>query len=313
MSRSREPSRVYQNHHLDSTRWRVFEPREDDVIITTSYKSGTTWMQQIFQLLVFGGDPEAPPAGLASPWLDARFQGELDDVAKWLDSQTHQRFVKSHLPFDGLPYYEQARYVVVTRDARDVFMSLWNHYSSYTDDLMARLNGNDRVGEPLPAPPGEDGLRETWRNWMTRGWFPWESEGWPFWGNLHHTKTYWEHRDLGNVLFVNYLDLLADPAAEIARVAEFAHIDVTPALLELAVEGSHIDAMKKTMRETGVHEMMKDTFRIGSDAIVNKGTNGRWRGVLTDDDLGLYDEAKERVLPADCAKWLEQGRASDVL
>ena len=50
----------YVNHHLDSTRWRVFEPRPDDVVVTTSYKAGTTWMQQILHGLVFRGDPKAP-------------------------------------------------------------------------------------------------------------------------------------------------------------------------------------------------------------------------------------------------------------
>ena len=45
-------TRVYQNHHLDSTRWDRYRPRENDVIVSTSYKSGTTWMQMIlYQLL----------------------------------------------------------------------------------------------------------------------------------------------------------------------------------------------------------------------------------------------------------------------
>ena len=42
-----EISRTYRNHHLDSTLWREYEPRPGDVIVTTSYKSGTTFTQQI--------------------------------------------------------------------------------------------------------------------------------------------------------------------------------------------------------------------------------------------------------------------------
>ena len=67
MSETLEPTRVYINHHLDSTRWNGFQPRDDDVIITTSYKSGTTWTQQILHQLVFKGDPEALPITLCSP------------------------------------------------------------------------------------------------------------------------------------------------------------------------------------------------------------------------------------------------------
>ena len=41
-------NRVYQNHHLDSTRWDLYKPRPDDIIITTAYKAGTTWTQGHF-------------------------------------------------------------------------------------------------------------------------------------------------------------------------------------------------------------------------------------------------------------------------
>lgn len=30
------PSRVYQNHHLDSTRWKPYVARDDDIIISTA-------------------------------------------------------------------------------------------------------------------------------------------------------------------------------------------------------------------------------------------------------------------------------------
>ena len=106
-------TRDYVNHHLDSRRWRVFEPRDDDIIVTTSYKSGTTWMQQILYLLIFNEGLEAPPLPLISPWLDARFHGPLEEMRTGLAAQTHRRFVKSHLPFDGLPYFPNVKYLIV--------------------------------------------------------------------------------------------------------------------------------------------------------------------------------------------------------
>ena len=35
-------TRAYQNHHLDSTRWSAYTPRPSDIIVSTSYKAGTT-------------------------------------------------------------------------------------------------------------------------------------------------------------------------------------------------------------------------------------------------------------------------------
>jgi aryl sulfotransferase len=303
-----EQTREYRNHHLDSTRWRVFEPREGDVVVTTSYKSGTTWMQQILHTLVFRGDPNALPTGLVSPWIDARFHGPIEPVGEMIAGQQHRRFVKSHLPLDGLPYHPEVRYVVVARDARDVFMSLWNHYRNYTDEVMGRLNGGeDFVGPDLPVPPpeGDDELRALWRHWMTRGWFAWESEGWPFWSNLHHTQSYWEYRHLPNLLFVHYADLLADPAGQIQRVADFVGESLTAQELETAVEVTSIDSMRESMKP--MDAMFRSAFRGGVDSFVYKGTNGRWRGLLGEDDLALYEKARERVMSPDCAHWLEHG------
>ena len=168
-------TRTYQNHHLDSTRWDVYRPRPDDVIVTTSYKSGTTWTQQILLWLLHGDQEPMPELGEVSPWVDARFMGttkeQLGEILEGLSSPrfTTPRFIKSHLPLDGLPYYPEVRYVIVARDARDVFMSLLNHYSSYTDIAMAALNSPDRPGDPMPRCPEDP--REVWRAWMTRGWF----------------------------------------------------------------------------------------------------------------------------------------------
>ena len=122
-------TRVYRNHHLDSTRWEHVALRPGDIVVTTSIKAGTTWMQRILSLLVLGPEPLPAPLVELSPWVDAAWQGDMGPVASALDAQRHRRFLKSHLPFDALPYDPHVRYVYVGRDTRDVFMSLFNHYS----------------------------------------------------------------------------------------------------------------------------------------------------------------------------------------
>lgn len=59
-------AREIHNHHMDSTVWNGFDFRDDDVIIATWAKSGTTWMQQIVAQLIFRGAegstfPSSPP------------------------------------------------------------------------------------------------------------------------------------------------------------------------------------------------------------------------------------------------------------
>ena len=223
-----EVQHVYQNHTIDSTRWQPYQPRDNDIVIATSYKSGTTWMQNIVHQLLFLGQT-APSLWDVAFWLDARFNPNLEEVIAALEGQSHRRSIKTHLALDGLPFYPQVKYIVVGRDARDVFMSWWNHYSNFTDGYYERMQDSPgRVGPPLPR--CSDNIHGYWQQWITQGWFAWENEGYPMWGNMHHTQTWWHYRHLENILnilFVHYSDLLADLAGEISHVAAFLDIEVT--------------------------------------------------------------------------------------
>lgn len=58
-------TRELHSHHFDSTIWNDLKFRDDDIIIATYAKSGTTWMQQIIAQLLFGGDPDLAVADMS--------------------------------------------------------------------------------------------------------------------------------------------------------------------------------------------------------------------------------------------------------
>jgi hypothetical protein len=62
---SREAIRVVSDFTCDSRRWSGYKPREGDVVIATAPKVGTTWMQQIVNLLIF--QSPQPPIAAAAP------------------------------------------------------------------------------------------------------------------------------------------------------------------------------------------------------------------------------------------------------
>jgi aryl sulfotransferase len=298
---------TYQNHTLDNTRWQQYQPRPDDIVISTSIKSGTTWTQEIVRQLIFLGQetPERDATGLwqISPWLDQRGR-PLDEVITMLEAQQHRRFIKSHLALDGLPYFPQVNYIVVGRDARDVAMSLWNHYAGFIDAVFEGANSlPDRVGDPFPLPPQD--IHTFWRDWISRGWFPWESEGYPFWGNLHHTQSWWNYRHLPNILFVHYSDLKTDLAGEIRRIADFLAIQLPGETLPSITQAVSLEMMRE--REGRLNEIM-GAWKEGANTFFFKGTNGRWKDVLSPEELALYEQKAAQVLTRDCQAWLEQGR-----
>jgi aryl sulfotransferase len=298
-----ERTREYRNHHLDSTRWDGFVARDDDIIVTTAYKAGTTWTQRIVAALVLGPGPLPAFLGALSPWIDARFMGPLDAMLASLEAQRHRRFVKSHLAADGLRFFPEAKYIVVGRDTRDVFMSLFNHYSAYTDVMYAVLNDPERPGPEFPRCPATPG--ELWPRWISEGWFDWEPDGWPYWSHHHHLTTWWDIRDLPNVLFVHYGDLKTDPDTEIRRIAAFSDIEVDEGTWPALLETVGLDAMRTEAR--GADDPMAMAFEGGAARFFFKGDSGRWRGVLSESDLERYERAASTLDP-DLRRWLEGGR-----
>ena len=213
---------IYQNFLLDGTRWDHIPERAGDIVIATPYKSGTTWTQNIVLHLIFQ-DLRVRVIADFSPWVDMRLK-PIDELVAELEAQDHRRCMKSHLPRDGLSLRKDTKYIVVGRDPRDVFMSFWNHYSSYTPEILAEMNDTPgRVGPPLMACP--DDIRMLWNMWNNKGWFEWETEGYPHWSNLRHVQTWWHDRDQSNILFVHFNDLLADLAGEIGRIADYLDIE----------------------------------------------------------------------------------------
>lgn len=301
------PTRIheYRNHHLDSTRWDHFTVRAGDIVVTTAYKAGTTWTQRILAALLLGSEVGADGLMQVSPWIDARFHGPIEPIIEALDAQQRRRFVKSHLAADGLPFFPEARYVVVGRDTRDVFMSLWNHYSAYTDLAYALFNDADRPGPEFPRCPAEP--RDLWPRWIGEGWFDWEPDGWPFWSHHHHLATWWEWRHLPNVHFVHYGDMLGDIEGEMRRLAAFCGIDVPETRWPEIVDEVSLASMRRDAKGADGEDPTAMIFEGGVERFLFKGTNGRWRDVLTDDDLERYEQAAARLDPG-LRAWLEGGR-----
>jgi len=159
-------TRELHNHHFDSTIWNEFRFRDDDIIISTYAKSGTTWMQQIVAQMLLGPDPELEVAEM-SPWLDLRVPPKAVKLPV-VEAQTHRRFLKTHLPLDALVFSPKAKYIYIGRDGRDVVWSMYNHHSNANKTWYEALNDTPgRVGPPIEPPPGD--IRQYWREWLDRG------------------------------------------------------------------------------------------------------------------------------------------------
>lgn len=290
--------RELHNHHFDSTIWNDFRFRDDDIVIATYAKSGTTWVQQIVSQLLFAGTEGLDVAEM-SPWLDLRVPPK-DIKLSAIEAQRHRRFVKTHLPVDALVYSPRAKYIYIGRDGRDVAWSMHNHHINANASWYEALNDTPgRVGPPIERPPSS--VRQYFLDWLEKDGHPF----WPFWENVH---SWWAIRDLPNLLLLHFEDLKRDMAGEIARIADFLEIEV-PADRHAAI---HQHCTFEYMKANATKSVpLGGAFWDGGAAtFVHKGTNGRWRDVLTSDDCRRYEAMARRNLGVECANWLDGSRGA---
>ena len=221
-----------------------------------------------------------------------------------LESQTHRRVVKTHLPLTGLPYHANVKYVVVARDGRDVFMSMLNHHSNYTPQILEMLKNFDSVaGGPFPFDLGEPCA--WFRDWTTRATFEWETDGYPYWSHFYHFQSWWDYRHLPNIYFVHFANLLEDPKSEVIRLANYLGIELTESYFSAILERISFASMRENFSK--IEPMADLLWKEGGKTFMNKGTNGRWRELLGPEELALYDAATARGLTPDAAQWMEHG------
>ena len=68
----------------------------------------------------------------------------------------NRRFIKTHLPLNALKFFDNCKYIYVTRDARDIVWSLYNHHYHATDDWYKLLNETPGLVGPKIEKPTDD-------------------------------------------------------------------------------------------------------------------------------------------------------------
>jgi aryl sulfotransferase len=286
--------RVYRNAVMDNARWAGFEPRPDDIFVCTPSKCGTTWMQTIVANLLWPeGDIPGTVVNGISPWIEAKFM-PAEAMHAMLRAQTHRRAMKSHSPADAIPWFPQAKYITVGRDGRDAFMSWCNHVQRMK--MIDMLNAQAAKEGVRPILKFDGDYHSFFRAWL-------EEEN----NFFEVIGSFWARRAEPNLLFVHYNDLKADLGGEMRRVAEFLDIQIPESKWAAVIDRCTFESMR---RVEGDADPMQMAFEGGIKGFIFKGTNGRWRDVLTDDEVAAYRKRVAETLPDDAAQWIELGRSA---
>ena len=174
---------------------------------------------------------------------------------------------------------------------------MYNHHANANDVWYDALNNTPgRVGPAIERAP--DSIRQYFLDWMAKDGHPF----WPYWENV---RSWWEVRNLPNLMMLHFADLKADMPAEIRRVAKFLEISIDESKWDAIVEHCSFDYMKKNATKSV--PLGGAFWDGGAQTFINKGSNGRWRDELTADDCAAYEARAVEELGSECAAWLANG------
>ena len=105
---------------------------------------------------------------------------------------------------------------------------------------------------------------------------------------MHHTQSWWNYHHLDNILSVHFNDMLREMPNEILRVARFLDIPISDEAVAAIVPVLSLEAM----RRNGQYTLPAPAFywKDGPQTFFYSGTNGRWRDLLTHDELAMYED-----------------------
>src|SRR5215203_1547713 len=181
--------------------------------------------------------------------------------------------MKTHSPADCTPIYEDCKYVTVYRDGRDALMSWANHRAKMRPAVIEFLNSTVAADGIAPMPQWSGDMDELLDDWVSRC------------SSVTHLASWWPLRSEPFVYFVHYNDLKADLDGEMRRLAEYLEIDVPDAQWQQVVDRCGLARMRDASQTAGIDMI----FEGGASSFFYKGTNGRWRDVLTAEQLARYD------------------------
>jgi hypothetical protein len=256
----------------------------------------------ICALLVFQR-PELPqPLAELSPWLDWLGTPRLEVHAR-LEAQTHQRFIKTHTPLDGIPIDRRATYIVAARHPLDAAVSLYHHGNN-----LSRKRIRELMGHPDDCARAQE--RPELRPWL-RSWIDWTGDPREqmdsLAGVMWHLSDAWARRGQPNIVLVHYNDLANNLDGEMRRIARLLAIEVADDVWPELEQAATFDHMRSRadLLAPGPDDVLKNRA-----AFFRRGSVGAGRETLSPDELAKYYERTAQMAPPDLLAWLHRENPS---
>jgi len=280
--------------------WAEFPFRPGDIVISTSPKSGTTWMQMICALLIF--QTSVLPASIPelSPDMESVWPAERARIKELAAQQDRRLFVKTHSPLSAIPADPDVTYIVVARNPLDAAVSLY-----YQQSIPMSTNDS---GQPNGSERPHESVRQFVLDRIEEMDTTQKDERGSFIDRmLKSLSCAWQRRAEPNVVLVHYEDLSADLQGEMRQLARRLNIKVPEDIWPSLVQSATFKEMRAAADQ--LRPLQYEKRREASKeyaAFFRRGSSGDGRALLNEAELARYYTLASQVAPQELLAWLHR-------
>uniref|UniRef100_A0ABM5FZ08 Sulfotransferase n=1 Tax=Pogona vitticeps TaxID=103695 RepID=A0ABM5FZ08_9SAUR len=254
----------------------AFQAKPDDLLIATYAKAGTTWTQEIVDMIQCDGDIEkCKRASIPDrqPFIEMVTRKTLPTGLEKAEAMPSPRTLKTHLPVQLVPpsFWEQnCKMIYVARNGKDNLVSYYHFH---------------RMHQMMPEPG-------TWEEFFEKF-----IAGKVLWGSWYdHVKGWWEAKNNYRILYLFYEDIKEqpdqycahmrnnlpnwNPRHEIQKIMQFLEKELEKEVLDKIIHYTQFEVMKNNPLANYTFvppEIMDHTI----SPFMRKGTVGDWKNYFT--------------------------------
>ncbi|KAF2358800.1 Sulfotransferase domain [Trinorchestia longiramus] len=283
------------NYHID------LQFEENDVVVMTMPKSGTTWTQELVWTMRKNPNLDNPegdqPLHIRAPILEAdilveglehkgHFEAVTREQGKDLDKGVflniarvaeRPRIFKTHLSFPFLSdtALTKAKIVYTIRDPRDLCLSYYHH------SKLFKYEGFTGTFDQYVDAFLEDSVLYG-----------------PYWS---HVKEAWDRRHLPNLYVLFYEKMKKNPKEEISKLSQFLGVKLTDEQVDKIVHYTSFAEMKKR-DDHCINKADEDLFlnklQIQTEGgFFRSGTSGGWKKNFSQEQKDRFDAWIQKNCP----------------
>lgn len=237
-----------------------FQARPDDLLICTYPKAGTTWIQEIVDMIQHRGDAEKcarAPIHQRMPFIEISLPKPIPTGIEEAEAMPSPRTLKSHLPVQLVPpsfWRQNCKIIYVARNAKDNAVSYF-HFHQMAKMMPEIGNWEEYLEDFLTG-------KITWGSWFD------------------HVRGWWEAKDSHPILYLFYEDMKEDPAREVQKVAQFLGLELSEPVLNQIVQHTSFESMKANPM-ANYSTMPSFIMDQTESPFMRKGTVGNWKKYFT--------------------------------